>query len=59
MNKPAERKEGGKGEEKGRERGGGHRVRGGTKLDLFTPLVSLYPENVIGLTRGVVVGSLA
>lgn len=42
-----------------KKRGGAHRGRSGTKLDLFTPQVSLYPENVIGLTHGVFVVSLA
>lgn len=51
MNKSVERKEG---EKRGLSEG-----RSGTKLDLFTPQVSLYPENVIGLTHGAVVGSLA
>lgn len=52
MNKSAERK-------KGEEKRGECRGRSGTKLDPFTPQVSPLPENVIGLTRGVVVGSLA
>lgn len=54
MNKSAERKEG--------EKRGGGGTEGGVEQNwifFFTPQVSLYPENVIGLTRGVVVGSLA
>lgn len=55
MNKSAERKE-------GEKRGGGGGTEGGVEQNwifFFTPQVFLYPENVIGLTRGVVVGSLA
>lgn len=54
MNKSAERKEG--------EKGGGVDTEGGVEQNwifFFTPQVSLYPENVIGLIRGVVVGFLA
>ena len=49
------------GERKGKKRVGGVcRGRSGTKLDPFTPQVSLLPpKNVIGLTRGVAVGSAA
>lgn len=50
MNKSAER---------GRKKGGN--AMGGVEQNwiLFTPQVSLLPENVIGLTHGVAVGSLA
>lgn len=59
MNKSAE---GGKKGGRKKKRGEKCRGRSGTKLDPFTPQVSPcspHPENVIGLTRGVVVGSLA
>lgn len=56
MNKSAERK---KGEKKGGDGGAQREEWNKTGSFFFTPQVSLYPENVIGLTRGVVVGSLA